>query len=253
MKRRNELKTGEKFNRLTVIRFNHKDKRHRRYYLFRCDCGIEKVIHGTSVTRGNTKSCGCYGREIKKRRLPNNRGVINHIILQYKRHAKNRDIKWCLKYEDVERIIQLPCYYCGEEKSNHKITKNCLEGYDHNGIDRVDSLLTDLSNKYNVPKPEYCVYKLLKKTDDSKDNKPSNAMMCCDEKGYIILFLKSSRLSVRRLVHEFFHYKHYVDADYNWDDWIEEKHEEEERLTRRETREYMKNLRKGNISGFRYE
>lgn len=140
-KKRTELQVGDKFNRLTVIEFSHKDKRHRRYYLFRCDCGTEKVIHGTAVTSGNTKSCGCYGRESRRKRLPNNKGVINHIILQYKRHAKNRGLDWELAYEDVEHIIQQPCYYCGEEKSNHKVTKNCLEGYDHNGIDRVDNSL----------------------------------------------------------------------------------------------------------------
>ena len=32
-----------------------------------------------------------------------------------------------------------PCFYCGAEKSNHKVTKNCKEGFDHNGIDRIDS------------------------------------------------------------------------------------------------------------------
>lgn len=135
-----ELMPGSKYNRLTVVKFDHKDKRFRRYYLFRCDCGIEKVIHGAAVTSGNTKSCGCFGKESRtNKRLPNNKGVINHIILQYKRHAKGRGLAWNLTYDQVAEIIQEPCFYCGTMHSNHKVTKNCQEGYDHNGIDRVDS------------------------------------------------------------------------------------------------------------------
>ena len=135
-----ELKPGSKYGRLTVVSFSHEDSRHRRYYKFRCDCGREKIIHGTAVTSGNTKSCGCLSAEVKaSKRLSNNRGVINHIILQYKRHAKDRNLSWNLTYEQVAKIIQEPCFYCGAVRSNHKITKNCKEGYDHNGIDRVDS------------------------------------------------------------------------------------------------------------------
>ena len=102
--------------------------------------GNEIVLRGTAFTSGNTKSCGCLSKEVKKaKRLPNNQGVINHIILQYKRHARDRNLSWNLTYEQVEKIIQEPCFYCGAEKSNHKVTKNCKEGYDHNGIDRIDS------------------------------------------------------------------------------------------------------------------
>lgn len=140
MSKSTELIPGSKYNRLTVIRFTHKDKRFRRYYLFKCDCGVEKIIHGTAVTSGNTKSCGCYGKESRRKELlPDNRGVINQIILQYKRHARNRNIDWHLTYSDVKQIISQPCHYCGAVNSNHKVTKNCMDGFDHNGIDRVDS------------------------------------------------------------------------------------------------------------------
>lgn len=135
-----ELQHGSKYFRLTVVEFSHQDNRYRRFYKFKCDCGTVKIIHGTAVTSGNTKSCGCLSSESKaSKRLSDNRGVINHIILQYKRHAKDRDLNWNLTYEQVAKTIQEPCFYCGTERSNHKITKSCKEGYDHNGIDRVDS------------------------------------------------------------------------------------------------------------------
>lgn len=140
MSKSTELQPGDKYFKLTVVEFSHKDNRHRRYYKFKCDCGAEKIIHGTAVTSGNTKSCGCYSAECKRaKRLAESKGVINHIILQYKRHAKDRGLSWKLTYEQVAKIIQEPCFYCGTERSNHKVTKNCKEGYDHNGIDRVDN------------------------------------------------------------------------------------------------------------------
>lgn len=140
MKTKTKIEVGQKYNRLTVLEKIGYDKYNNRLYKCSCDCGNEVILRGSAFTSGNTKSCGCLSREVKaSKRLPDNKGVINHIILQYKRHAKNRGLIWNLTYEQVEKIIQEPCFYCGTEKSNHKVTKNCKEGYDHNGIDRVDS------------------------------------------------------------------------------------------------------------------
>lgn len=133
------LEAGTKINNLTIIRFDHYDKRWRKHYLCRCDCGNEKVIHGSSIVSGNTKSCGCMHKDAyAKRKLPNNGGVINHLILQYKRHARNRKIEYHLTKQEFTDIISLPCHYCGLPPSNNKKTKNC-SGFLYSGIDRVDS------------------------------------------------------------------------------------------------------------------
>lgn len=54
--------TGERYGRLTAIRFTEK-KNGRRFWLFRCDCGnvVERSLSG--VRRGETRSCGCLRRE----------------------------------------------------------------------------------------------------------------------------------------------------------------------------------------------
>ena len=92
------------------------------------------------MTSGNTRSCGCLAVESKKaRRLENDAGVINHLILQYRRHAGSRNILFDLRREDFERLVRQPCFYCGEPRGNLKKTKNCKEGFAHNGIDRKDS------------------------------------------------------------------------------------------------------------------
>lgn len=135
--------TGQTFWRLTVIKqvedYVSPSGFHRAQWLCKCECGKEIVVRSNAFKTGNTKSCGCLSMDLKKQRLPNNRGVINQIILQYKRHARDRNLDWNLSYDDVVEIIQKPCFYCGTEKSNHFTTKHCKEGYDYNGIDRVDS------------------------------------------------------------------------------------------------------------------
>lgn len=52
--------TGQRFNSLTAIRFDHRDehccdKPH--YWLFKCDCGNKIVARKNAVTSGNTKRC----------------------------------------------------------------------------------------------------------------------------------------------------------------------------------------------------
>lgn len=51
--------TGQKFGKLTAISpvFNEKTKKYS--WICKCDCGNIKTILGTSLTSGNTRSCGC--------------------------------------------------------------------------------------------------------------------------------------------------------------------------------------------------
>jgi 5-methylcytosine-specific restriction endonuclease McrA len=55
--------TGNKYNRLTVIKFSHKDKWQVVHWKCRCECGNEVVVSGGKLRSGHTKSCGCYKTE----------------------------------------------------------------------------------------------------------------------------------------------------------------------------------------------
>lgn len=59
--------TGQKYNKLTAIRYDHADKNHHSYWLFKCDCGNEKIISANTVTKKNAevKSCGCQNNEVR--------------------------------------------------------------------------------------------------------------------------------------------------------------------------------------------
>lgn len=137
------LNKGEKLNYLTIIGFSHSDKRHRKWYNVVCECGNHKKIMGSAMVSGNTKSCGCMAKKIRKEKslLPNKLGVKRQIILQYKRHANRRGIEFNISENDFINLLGQPCYYCGLKPSNLKKTKNYKEGFLYSGIDRVDSKL----------------------------------------------------------------------------------------------------------------
>jgi hypothetical protein len=54
---------GQHFGRLTVTAFSHCDKRNVAHWVCRCECGTEKIVVGTNLRKGHTKSCGCLQRE----------------------------------------------------------------------------------------------------------------------------------------------------------------------------------------------
>ena len=57
------IRKGDKYNKLTAIRFDHKDKWGQQYWLFKCDCGNKKVIKASNVKGNYVKSCGCLRKE----------------------------------------------------------------------------------------------------------------------------------------------------------------------------------------------
>ena len=65
--------TGQRFNRWTVLGLTTEpqpahghSQRHSRWHC-RCDCGKEKLaVHGITLTKGTSKSCGCLRNERNK-------------------------------------------------------------------------------------------------------------------------------------------------------------------------------------------
>lgn len=135
------IKNGDKFGRFTVINFSHKDSKYRKFYEVICECGNKKIINGSLMKSGNTKSCGCYGKQIRKsKRISDNHSEITAIILGYKRHAKDRNLEWNLSRDFVENLIKQQCFYCDSPPTNIKKTKNSIgNGLKYSGIDRINS------------------------------------------------------------------------------------------------------------------
>jgi hypothetical protein len=60
---------GLRFGRLAVIEQNGKTNTGFRKWDCICDCGASVNVAGTSLTSGNTTSCGCYLREQKSKQM----------------------------------------------------------------------------------------------------------------------------------------------------------------------------------------
>jgi hypothetical protein len=127
---------GEIFGELTVIAANrYLGKRKDSASLVRCSCGREKTIRNCSLRGMKARTCGIC---VKLRDDANWRRVLNY----YKTGAssRTRNYSFELSLEQVKRICQLPCGYCGKEPSNtirRKPGKPVVALY--SGIDRVNS------------------------------------------------------------------------------------------------------------------
>lgn len=145
-----KLHSGDIFNKLTAIKYEFTKTygkcNYHYHWLFKCECGKEKIIASNSVLKGLTTSCGCLHseisskvyKEINKNSKPTV-GAINRIYSSYKHHAEKRNYCFELSHEEFNLIISKDCYYCGripEQIAYNKTKTDCVI---YNGIDRVEN------------------------------------------------------------------------------------------------------------------
>lgn len=56
---------GKRFGRLVVTGLHSKDANYNKLWACQCDCGAITVVREDKLRTGNTKSCRCYGRELR--------------------------------------------------------------------------------------------------------------------------------------------------------------------------------------------
>lgn len=140
---RKEDLIGLKFYRLLVVeRLSIRNKSGRvNNCVFRClcDCGNARIVQGSHLRSGSTKSCGCLKREM----LPSTKYLAgSHFVLKtYKKSAISRKLEWTISDEEAAICFHSNCYYCGIRPSS-VITppdRTVSVDYAYNGIDRLDS------------------------------------------------------------------------------------------------------------------
>jgi len=57
------VKIGEKYGRLTVVKYSHSDRFNSKHFECICDCGNIIIAQGSCLKKGDTKSCGCLRKE----------------------------------------------------------------------------------------------------------------------------------------------------------------------------------------------
>lgn len=135
--------TNQKFTRLTAIKFVE-CRNKRQFWLFKCDCGNEKLINKTSVMHGVTKSCGCYLKEKTSELRDLNflgEGVasFNRLFSLYRKGAIKRNLEFNLNKNEVKELSLQNCYYCNRIPFRIIKTNSSTGEYIYNGIDRVDN------------------------------------------------------------------------------------------------------------------
>lgn len=140
--------TNERFGQLIAIRFDSIKKVGKlsyHYWLFKCDCGKEKIINKTTVKRGIVKSCGCLHKKKVFRKSPGEaqKTVKYH---EYKRSARERKLEFNLTKDEFFKLTNENCFYCNSYPSNVSKSKNNTGDYIYNGIDRVDNNLGYIKN-----------------------------------------------------------------------------------------------------------
>ena len=132
--------TGQGFGRLIVVERAKNNKWGRAKWLCKCDCGKEKIIEGQMLIQNRTKSCGCL--KLEKHRLDFGLAQMNRKIYNYKKHSKERGLKYELTNYQFKEITQKDCFYCGAKPNNginSKRKKKTFGHYIYNGIDRIDN------------------------------------------------------------------------------------------------------------------
>lgn len=124
------LKNGEKYGRLTVIKYSHRVKHEYKdsrrnfytyYYLCKCDCGNVGTFAEDRLKSGNTKSCGC---------------ICHEKLLK-------RNTKHNLSKTHLYRI------YHGIKKRCYNKKDSSYGRYGAKGIKMCDEWLSDFINFYN--------------------------------------------------------------------------------------------------------
>jgi hypothetical protein len=85
MPRKLEIKSGDKYGRLTIIKEVEKyiqpNGNTRRQFMCSCECGNEKIILVDSLRSGSIKSCGCYRKEVtSKIKTRTTHGLRKHYL-----------------------------------------------------------------------------------------------------------------------------------------------------------------------------
>lgn len=142
---------GEKFNRLTILKYSYTNNHKKKVYTCLCDCGnVRDVVYG-SLSSGLTKSCGCLKKEKSRINGLKNKDSGKHNMSNSTTYQSYADMK-------------SRCY-----NQNHKK----YDRYGGRGIKVCDRWLESFENFYEDmgEKIKNCT---LDRIDNDGDYKPDN-------------------------------------------------------------------------------
>ena len=138
-KRKPIIKKGDKFNRLTAIRFVEMRGDSQQYWLFKCECGNEKILFVGNVKNGNTKACKCMQKEMRAKAWKSNlrHGLCNSKTykswVSMKQRCSNKSLREYKDYGGRGIII------CEEWLKFENFYKDMGDRPNGKTLDRIDN------------------------------------------------------------------------------------------------------------------
>lgn len=158
---------GKTFGLLTVLRraptmsswsSESRSQPHTRYHCV-CKCGTPRVVDGTKLVNGSTRSCGCIRKGTAYRsRLPPGEALRNSVISSYRSNARRKNLPYQLSDARASKLLTSTCFYCGAPPSRPAIRAGMRGQFLYNGIDRLDNR-RGYTVKNSVPCCTLCNYK----------------------------------------------------------------------------------------------
>jgi hypothetical protein len=108
---------GNRYGRLTVIIDCGQNKAKQFKYLVKCDCGESKIIVGSSLITGATKSCGCLRKE--------------YLSFKNYKHGKSKTSEFKYAYarkSSLKRKLRVPKW--ADNEKIDEIYRNKPKGYE---------------------------------------------------------------------------------------------------------------------------
>lgn len=143
---------GHIFGKLIVLEYSgkttHKDSR-ASTWLCGCLCGKTLIVPGTALRRGNTASCGCSRRSLRRRTIVSKatravdgyKSSLMRLVYTYRASAKKKGVPFALTILEFEQLVLRDCTYCGQppDKLRDMSVVDEERKYYFSGIDRVDN------------------------------------------------------------------------------------------------------------------
>lgn len=145
-KHTDEKYIGKKFNRLTVIKRNDRDKNGKYKFTCLCECGKYTSVMLSKVISGDTKSCGCWNKEVAGNRNRThgqwkNPDYIRALARKRHEFEKLHDYMWDYRMEILIHEMFPRCVVCGmtdldhlERYSRHLNVDHVLPLFKNNGL-----------------------------------------------------------------------------------------------------------------------
>jgi len=109
-----------------------------KYFLCECSCihKTRRIISGHALRSGGSNNCGCKWRYS----IRNVDAPFNMLLGNYINSANKRNKSFNLSLDDIKRLSQDICFYCGQQPMA-TLKPFGKHNFVYNGIDRIDNSL----------------------------------------------------------------------------------------------------------------